>query len=84
MQEAQEIELMPCPFCGGEATISDCINWGKHVPYIECLQCAASSSMAATLEEVIAFWNNRWMPDDVYTIRIPKEIVAEWNEPLDE
>ena len=64
-------ELKPisdCPFCGGEASLSECqINSMKHA-YVECLECAASSDASETpiLKksnqaelEAIVLWNKR-------------------------
>lgn len=35
-------ELMPCPFCGGDAELSYGEQDGKPWPYIECLVCACA------------------------------------------
>lgn len=49
-------ELLPCPFCGGEAeTIGDdYMEW-----IVECVECCASSMAFATEAEAIAAWNAR-------------------------
>lgn len=52
-------ELLPCPFCDGEASISNGEFLGKQTDYVECLQCAASSDMKFSKQEVIDLWNNR-------------------------
>lgn len=53
-----EIKLLPCPFCGGEAVNSI----GRHANsnpwnYIECLSCGASGEPE--------IWNNRYSPPPV-------------------
>ncbi len=54
-------ELKPCPFCGGEASLS----MGQmgvtraQAYYIECDNCAASSEMFFDGNRAIKAWNNR-------------------------
>lgn len=36
-------ELKPCPFCGGEAKVSDVITFRKDGKTIECTKCHARS-----------------------------------------
>ncbi len=56
-------DLLPCPFCGGEASFSqgNIIRESISTPheYVECLDCAACSHMALTQEEVANLWNKR-------------------------
>lgn len=56
MTKIDEAELLPCPFCGGEAI---CVGRG---PYrIACRQCtcALEHLYVVTREEAIAAWNRR-------------------------
>lgn len=52
-------ELLPCPFCGGEATkmsygTEDDLFW-----WVECRECNATIDNRATSAEAIAAWNTR-------------------------
>ena len=89
MQEAQEIDLLPCPFCGEEAEI-DASHGGftgvkTITPRYYIVDCVnRCNSFVDSKEKAILGWNRRWMPDDVYTIRTPKEIKEEWESLIDE
>ena len=54
-------ELLPCPFCGGEAmptlTAAGGIEWG----HVECVErdCGAVGPTPPTTAEAIAAWNRR-------------------------
>ena len=52
-------ELKDCPFCGGEASISLGLMNGDQFPYVECLQCAASTDLEFTEKDAIEKWNRR-------------------------
>lgn len=61
-------ELLPCPFCGGEATIrhdsTDAAYWGWDEWWVECIntQCLMQPESAGTFdteEQAIAAWNTR-------------------------
>ncbi len=82
----ENIELKPCPFCGGKAEIwmlnengQSCRNalWAKDL-YIECSTChAASATFEKTidknaLEQAVSAWNQR-KRDSI----IPDEAVSE-------
>lgn len=49
------LELLPCPFCGGEAEITVGEQGGQPTEYVECLGCEA-------LGESGAAWNRRVRP----------------------
>ena len=86
MQEAQKIELLPCPFCGGEAEWDEWYTIGCDAFQVKCVECLATSCTGFINEKslIAELWNKRYIPEDHYLVKIPKEIVAEWNEPLDE
>lgn len=58
--------LLPCPFCGGEATISDGGYSGeKFLARCRELSCpAASGFIRKTHDEAIAAWNRRAEPEN--------------------
>lgn len=48
-------ELLPCPFCGGEAFI----NCGHEFRWCECRDCGAEARTCNTEAEAIEAWNTR-------------------------
>ena len=48
-------ELLPCPFCGGEANTWD----GVYMWYVVCKECGAAGSPCLTEAEAIEAWNSR-------------------------
>lgn len=53
-------DLLPCPFCGGEAAL----GWGENYRFVNCINgCADNSSQAEMVrydeEDAIAAWNTR-------------------------
>lgn len=60
MQE--EIKLMTCPFCGGEAKLKE-VYAGRifktHGYYVKCVTCGGSSVATTDKEETIEKWNRR-------------------------
>ncbi len=68
-------ELLPCPFCGGEASLSESKKYkdSMRYHYIECIDCAASSDISPTpinkrstisILEAALLWNTRTPIDD--------------------
>ena len=59
------IELKPCPFCGGEAELSEGRFDGKNTSYVMCKRCASQgefffvSPRYASAEKAIEAWNRR-------------------------
>lgn len=62
------MELKPCPFCGGEASLSEGRKNSMPHAYVECLECGASSDISEkpvlkyntdSVDEVIEKWNKR-------------------------
>lgn len=55
-------DLLPCPFCGGEARYyhrPDTTGW-SNTEWVSCVgDCGASTCMHETKEEAIAAWNTR-------------------------
>lgn len=56
MTQTRDAELLPCPFCGGEA-----YTWGNTACEwrVECKSCGASSLPHVTPREAAAAWNRR-------------------------
>ena len=55
----RELELKPCPFCGGKA-IKSAFSWGNidDEYTIECTVCRVRTTVSK-LEEAIKLWNRR-------------------------
>lgn len=56
-------ELKPCPFCKGEADISEGYqntNPKTRMYYVECIECAASAGWNAFKLMAIEAWNKRY------------------------
>ncbi len=64
------IELKPCPFCGGEAILAE--TTGDEV-LVECCNCYAHTGIYAYEQEAIEAWNSRaqpeFTPDELDAIR---------------
>ena len=67
-------KLMPCPFCGGRATVKTryigygSIGLGEHDEYrVVCKECRASNDEYRREAEAIAAWNRR--ADAVQVVR---------------
>lgn len=54
-----ELILKACPFCNGEASLSEGQIDTDSAYYVECLDCAASSEMKFYIEEAQEAWNKR-------------------------
>ena len=53
-------ELLPCPFCGGEAVFHDCLRPPETFPCrVYCDNCWAEVGGYSTKAEAIAAWNTR-------------------------
>lgn len=57
-------ELLPCPFCGGDARLGISGDYGDGDPQVHCdnLQCRISGPYCDTEAEAIAAWNLRTSP----------------------
>ena len=59
-----EIELKPCPFCGGEAAFGECVRLKPVTYFVNCTECLASTNQLAPChglpkEEAAKDWNRR-------------------------
>jgi Lar family restriction alleviation protein len=52
----KEVELKPCPFCGGEAEISEGTNRSWEVT---CLNCGVGTYEIQEYSDTVACWNTR-------------------------
>lgn len=84
MQETQEIELKPCPFCGDEAIIDKIpnteFNSGKlYYEYrIECKDCYIQTVSYEIEQEAIKAWNQR--ASDLPKTGLSEAYFASFNE----
>ena len=61
-----QIELLPCPFCGGEAILTSReTNYFATRFFVICDNCHASSKWCQNKEEAAEAWNRR--ADDART-----------------
>ncbi len=51
MIEVHELELLPCPFCGGEAHMT--------ASFVQCRVCRSDGAIGGTPAEARAAWNRR-------------------------
>ena len=72
-------ELLPCPFCGGEAETWD----GAGPWHAICKKCGAIGSPCLSEAEAIAAWNNRTPIeyDGWFYLPKPKEAIAVYSDP---
>lgn len=54
-----KVELLPCPFCGGEATIVDIADPEYKYYQIRCSECACKTEAKLGLDNAISAWNRR-------------------------
>lgn len=60
----QAPDLKPCPFCGGEAKITDAEEAGPQAYVVSCTKCLCSSKVIFALKDDVTFdleraWNRR-------------------------
>ena len=81
-----EENLKLCPFCGAKAIFVEYFHDDNILRciYAECYECEARSGIGTTEKEVAELWNERWLPEDYYLVKIPKEVIKEMNEPIQE
>lgn len=51
--------LLPCPFCGGEATLEERAGWYT----VGCVACGVETSLRETKRGVRRVWNRRHVPN---------------------
>lgn len=55
MSRREAVELLPCPFCGAAAGVTEAVGEA----WASCYGCNASGPMKATRAEAVAAWNRR-------------------------
>ena len=62
-----EIKLLPCPFCGGEATLSDSIE--DRFAEVHCIECGVKINEKGypALSKAIKQWNTRKTVERILT-----------------
>ena len=50
-----ELNLLPCPFCGGQATP----EFSDYSSYVSCEECDISTRACTHPDEAAFFWNRR-------------------------
>ena len=68
-----EIELKPCPFCGGKAKI---VTWRdekrrENPTKIKCVSCGCTSGVKNRIGKAAAAWNRRVNDGSQYRLRPP-------------
>ena len=60
-KEQQMAELLPCPFCGGDATLQDATHDDEITDMyaVYCDECYSSSGRSSVKEQTISRWNTR-------------------------
>jgi len=62
------VELLPCPFCGSQAYVSEDqssdydIHWTWHV---DCTGCGATIDFKSTKEQAVNAWNSKVYEDEM-------------------
>ena len=56
--EVEEEKPLPCPFCGGEAHVIDCID-PYPCMYVQCSKCGVRTKRYNSRSEAVAAWNRR-------------------------
>lgn len=54
-----EIELKPCPFCGGDAEMQQGKHQGLRIFYVSCFGCGARTDLEYAEEFAADLWNER-------------------------
>lgn len=82
MMQGSEKELLPCPFCGGEAEAKK-TDMSYEFTLIKCQECDAQSDERIDLEDAAEAWNRRApaVPDNLRELaNAQKEQPAEFAE----
>lgn len=75
--EENDMEIKPCPFCGGKAIVEDCGTCGDTGRYfVRCSKCDISQdALWATKQTAVKRWNKR-----IEVREILEEIIEEQTE----
>jgi Lar family restriction alleviation protein len=57
--EQQFFVLLPCPFCGGDASHRGFIGFGDTVSWVECDGCQIGTRVLEGTEICVEMWNKR-------------------------
>ena len=76
-----ETKLLPCPFCGGEATTYVAYDDGY---YVCCDECGCGLPVYITEADAIEAWNKRTPPTSEQIVAYIEETMAENREMLKE
>ena len=71
------VQLLPCPFCGGEARLKEYTEPIK-ISWIKCNDCGVESLPFDTIEKAITAWNTRNPME-----RIVERLESEFNKHRD-
>lgn len=80
-------ELLPCPFCGGDAEIVDAVEAGSQAKVVCCKKCMCSSRVVFALMDDVTFdlvsaWNARAdLARPMTVAEAAKVLIAEINRP---
>lgn len=77
--EKKPLELKPCPFCGGQASITidpegikD--SQGRHWKYqVTCMSCCATTGIVWSIEKAAEAWNTRYEPRSRWVKKSPND-----------
>ena len=58
MQETQEVELFPCPFCGDAASLLDAYPMNNRF-FLRCDKCWIQTTLYKNKIDAINMWNKR-------------------------
>jgi len=74
------MKIEPCPFCGGQAELSNTYDKAFHMEFwrVVCNECLSSSGILKTQEGTISVWNRRYK-NPIPTDDVLKRNKNEWN-----
>ena len=57
MANDKQVELVPCPFCGGDAERMHNVFGSTY--YVECNRCRATTKVCTRMTDAVKAWNRR-------------------------
>ena len=54
-----DLNLKPCPFCGGEAILVKDFSSFKDWTYVRCKECGAATAVSGNAFKALDLWNKR-------------------------